>query len=121
MDFKLSPTEEAFRDGLRAWLEAHCPREWEKTRQALGSPEARAEFLIDWQRRLHAAGYVGLHWPIAYRGPRRPPPPGGRPGPRPRPPPPPAPPRGGGKYLNCVVFMGGKKRCFRLRASIIST
>ena len=63
MDFKLSPTEEAFRDGLRAWLEAHCPRDWEKTRQALGSPEARAEFLIDWQRRLHAAGYVGLHWP----------------------------------------------------------
>jgi alkylation response protein AidB-like acyl-CoA dehydrogenase len=68
MDFKLSPTEEAFRDGLRAWLEAHCPRDWEKTRQALGSPEARAEFLIDWQRRLHAAGYVGLHWPIAYGG-----------------------------------------------------
>ena len=24
MDFKLSSTEEAFRDGLRAWLEAHC-------------------------------------------------------------------------------------------------
>jgi len=68
MDFKLSSTEEAFRDGLRTWLEAHCPRDWEKTRQALGSPEARAEFLIDWQRQLHAAGYVGLHWPIAYGG-----------------------------------------------------
>ena len=68
MDFKLSPTEEAFRDGLRAWLEAHCPRDWHTTRQALNSPEARAEFLIDWQRRLHAAGYVGLHWPSAYGG-----------------------------------------------------
>jgi alkylation response protein AidB-like acyl-CoA dehydrogenase len=68
MDFKLSPAEEEFRDGLRAWLEAHGPRDWEKTRQALGSPEARAEFLLDWQRRLHAAGYVGLHWPIAYGG-----------------------------------------------------
>jgi alkylation response protein AidB-like acyl-CoA dehydrogenase len=68
MDFKLSPAEEAFRDDLRAWLDAHCPRDWEKIRQALGSVEARAAFLVDWQRRLHAAGYVGLHWPIAYGG-----------------------------------------------------
>ena len=67
MDFKLSPAEEAFRDGFRAWLDAHCPHDWEKIRQALGS-EARAAFLIDWQRRLHAAGYVGLHWPTAYGG-----------------------------------------------------
>ena len=68
MDFKLSAAEEAFRDGLRTWLEAHGPRDWEKIRQALGSAEARAAFLVDWQRRLHAAGYVGLHWPIAYGG-----------------------------------------------------
>jgi alkylation response protein AidB-like acyl-CoA dehydrogenase len=67
VDFTLSPAEEAFRDGLRAWLEAHCPRDWERARQAL-SAEARAEALIDWQRRLHAAGYVGLHWPVAYGG-----------------------------------------------------
>jgi alkylation response protein AidB-like acyl-CoA dehydrogenase len=68
MDFKLSAAEEAFRDELRAWLDAHCPRDWEKIRQALGSAEARAAFLIDWQRRLYAAGYVGLHWPAAYGG-----------------------------------------------------
>jgi alkylation response protein AidB-like acyl-CoA dehydrogenase len=68
MDFKLSRAEEAFRDELRAWLDAHCPRDWEEIRQALGSAAARAAFLIDWQRRLHAAGYVGLHWPAAYGG-----------------------------------------------------
>ncbi len=67
MDFKLSPAEEAFRDELRAWLDTHCPRDWERIRQSLSS-EARAEFLVDWQRRLHAAGYVGLHWPKAYGG-----------------------------------------------------
>ena len=67
MDFKLSVAEVAFRDALRAWLERHCPRDWERTRQALGR-EARAQALIDWQRRLHAAGYVGLHWPVAYGG-----------------------------------------------------
>jgi alkylation response protein AidB-like acyl-CoA dehydrogenase len=67
VDFNLSAAEVAFRDALRAWLERHCPRDWEKTRQALGR-EARAQALIDWQRRLHAAGYVGLHWPVAYGG-----------------------------------------------------
>jgi alkylation response protein AidB-like acyl-CoA dehydrogenase len=67
VDFKLSATEAAFRDALRAWLEQHCPRDWERTRQAL-SREARAEALIGWQRQLHAAGYVGLHWPVAYGG-----------------------------------------------------
>jgi alkylation response protein AidB-like acyl-CoA dehydrogenase len=67
MDFKLSPSEEAFRDALRAWLAQHCPRDWERIRPSLDS-EARARFLIDWQRRLHAAGYVGLHWPTAYGG-----------------------------------------------------
>jgi len=67
VDFNLSAAEVAFRDALRAWLERHCPRDWERTRQALGR-EARAQALIDWQRRLHAAGYVGLHWPVAYGG-----------------------------------------------------
>jgi alkylation response protein AidB-like acyl-CoA dehydrogenase len=67
VDFKLSAAEVAFRDALRAWLERHCPRDWERTRQALGR-EARAQALIDWQRRLHAAGYVGLHWPVVYGG-----------------------------------------------------
>jgi alkylation response protein AidB-like acyl-CoA dehydrogenase len=68
MDFTLSAAEQAFRDGLRLWLEAHCPRDWEKTRQALPTPEAQAAALVDWQRRLYAAGYVGLHWPVAYGG-----------------------------------------------------
>jgi alkylation response protein AidB-like acyl-CoA dehydrogenase len=67
VDFKLSAAEAAFRDELRAWLETHCPRDWERTRQALGR-EARAAALIAWQRQLHAAGYVGLHWPVAYGG-----------------------------------------------------
>ena len=53
----LSATEVAFRDELRAWLEQHCPRDWERTRQAL-SREARAEALIGWQRQLHAAEFV---------------------------------------------------------------
>ena len=67
MDFELTAAEEAFRDDLRAWLEANCPRDWETTRLGLDSA-ARAEFLVGWQRRLHAAGFVGRHWPVDYGG-----------------------------------------------------
>ena len=52
MDFTLSSAEQTFRDGLRAWLETHGPRDWEKTRQALPTPAAQAAVLVDWQRRL---------------------------------------------------------------------
>jgi alkylation response protein AidB-like acyl-CoA dehydrogenase len=68
MDFKLSPEQERFRDELRRWLEVHSPGDWGRIRATLHSREARAAFLIDWQRKLHAAGYVGLHWPREYGG-----------------------------------------------------
>lgn len=68
MDFKLSAEEERFRDGLRQWLEANSPGDWGKIRRRLPGREAQAAFLVAWQRRLHAAGYVGLHWPRAYGG-----------------------------------------------------
>jgi alkylation response protein AidB-like acyl-CoA dehydrogenase len=67
MDFRLSAEEEVFRDELRAWLGVHCPRNWAKIRLTLGRDE-QARALIDWQRLLHAAGYVGLHWPVDYGG-----------------------------------------------------
>ncbi|OGO59677.1 MAG: hypothetical protein A2V85_05745 [Chloroflexi bacterium RBG_16_72_14] len=68
MDFKLSAAEEAFREGLRDWLAANGPKDWSRIRRTLANREALAAFLIDWQRRLHAAGYVGLHWPVVYGG-----------------------------------------------------
>ncbi|HET7876788.1 MAG TPA: acyl-CoA dehydrogenase family protein [Methylomirabilota bacterium] len=68
MDFNLSPREETFRQELRAWLLANSPRDWWKIRRTLPTREAQARFLIDWQRKLHTAGYVGLHWPQEYGG-----------------------------------------------------
>jgi len=44
------------------------PGDWGKIRAGLKTREAQAEFLIGWQRKLHGAGYVGLHWPTAYGG-----------------------------------------------------
>ena len=68
MDFSLSPEEAKFRDELRAWLDANTPREWAERRHTVTNPAERAEALIAWQRKLHAAGYVGLHWPAEYGG-----------------------------------------------------
>jgi alkylation response protein AidB-like acyl-CoA dehydrogenase len=68
MDFRLSPEQERFRAELREWLAANSPGDWGKIRAELKNREAQAAFLIAWQRKLHAAGYVGLQWPAAYGG-----------------------------------------------------
>ncbi len=62
MDLTLSPSEQAFSDELRAWLEANHP----------GDPPAddkeAFEFSRRWQRKLHDGGYAGLSWPKEYGG-----------------------------------------------------
>ena len=70
MDFRLSPEQERFRTELREWLAANSPGDWGKIRAELKNREAQAAFLIDWQRKLHAAGYVGLQWPAERNRPR---------------------------------------------------
>jgi len=63
MDLTFSPTEEAFRSELRAWLAANVPAEPD---HATLADEVR--FLVEWQRRLAAGGWVGVHWPREYGG-----------------------------------------------------
>ncbi len=69
MDLDLSPDDRDFLAGLRAWLRRRLPRAW--TRGPHGQ-EAAAEgdvaALRDFQRDLHAAGYLGLGWPEEYGG-----------------------------------------------------
>jgi alkylation response protein AidB-like acyl-CoA dehydrogenase len=62
VDLTLSPSEEAFRDELRAWLEENHP----------GTPPeddaAAFEFRRRWQRKLHDRGWAGISWPKEYGG-----------------------------------------------------
>jgi alkylation response protein AidB-like acyl-CoA dehydrogenase len=62
VDLTLSPSEQAFRDELRSWLEANHP----------GIPprdeRGAFEFRRAWQRRLHEAGWAGIAWPESYGG-----------------------------------------------------
>jgi alkylation response protein AidB-like acyl-CoA dehydrogenase len=62
VDLTLSPAEEAFRDELRAWLEAHNPG-----REPAGD-EGGFEFRRAWQRELNDAGWAGVSWPVEYGG-----------------------------------------------------
>lgn len=52
-----------FRAELRAWLGAHRPPE-----VAVATTLDDVEALRNWQRSLHAAGWVGIHWPVEYGG-----------------------------------------------------
>jgi len=62
VDLTLSPSEEAFRDELRAWLEANHPG-----REPEGD-DAGFAFRRGWQRKLHDAGWAGVSWPTEYGG-----------------------------------------------------
>ncbi len=73
MDFSYSPEDARFRDALRAWLAANRPSRPERVPRDNPSLAAEFGFLRDWQRALHAAGYVGLLWPRAYGGGGAPP------------------------------------------------
>jgi alkylation response protein AidB-like acyl-CoA dehydrogenase len=62
MDLSLSPSEQAFRDELRAWLAEHNPG------PAPPGEDAGFEFRRAWQRTLFRDGWAGVHWPREYGG-----------------------------------------------------
>jgi len=62
VDLTPSPSEQTFRDELRAWLADNHPGP---------EPEgdvAGFEFRRSWQRALHEAGWAGVSWPKEYGG-----------------------------------------------------
>ncbi|MEA2484158.1 MAG: hypothetical protein QOC55_2105, partial [Thermoleophilaceae bacterium] len=62
MDLSLSPSETAFRDELREWLESNNPG------AAPRGDDDAFEFARAWQRKLNAGGWTGLSWPKEYGG-----------------------------------------------------
>jgi alkylation response protein AidB-like acyl-CoA dehydrogenase len=63
MDLSFTPTETAFRDELRAWLSANEPGP-----EPHGDELAHFGWRRDWQRRLAADGWSGVHWPVEHGG-----------------------------------------------------
>src|SRR5438046_8741797 len=59
MDLSYSSAEEAFRARVRGWLAENLPEPGSQR----DLPAMRA-----WQRKLHAAGFLGAAWPTEYGG-----------------------------------------------------
>ena len=68
MDFDYSPQEEAFRRELRAWLAANPLEGYDPEGFLRLGQDARFAIQLAWQKQLHRAGWVGVHWPTAYGG-----------------------------------------------------
>jgi alkylation response protein AidB-like acyl-CoA dehydrogenase len=58
VDLRLSPSEEEFRDELRAFLDEHPPPP--------GGPSFERE--LEWQKILHTGRWVAPHWPSEFGG-----------------------------------------------------
>jgi len=68
MDFAYTPAEEEFRKALRLWLVDALPQGWAETVFEPDDEDERAQFRLDWERKLHAGGWSGINWPKEYGG-----------------------------------------------------
>lgn len=69
MDLHLSPSEEAFRQEVRAWLEQNLPPGWgTPSFRAPRTAEDQVAFAREWQKKLFEGGWAGLTWPKEYGG-----------------------------------------------------
>jgi alkylation response protein AidB-like acyl-CoA dehydrogenase len=70
MDFNLSVEDEEFRREFRDWLDANLPanERIEPLDFLFEESEESWERRLDWHRRLHAGGWVGISWPKEYGG-----------------------------------------------------
>jgi alkylation response protein AidB-like acyl-CoA dehydrogenase len=68
VDLNLSPSEEAFRQELDAWLTANLTDD-QRASRLHGLPEAQVlEVRRSWERKLGEGGWLGLSWPKEYGG-----------------------------------------------------
>jgi alkylation response protein AidB-like acyl-CoA dehydrogenase len=69
MDLRFTAEQEKFRAEVRAWLAANLERPWN---QELRDPKHDADSLVElrraWQKKLHAAGFLGMGWPPEWGG-----------------------------------------------------
>ena len=71
VDFADSPEHAAFRIEFRRWLERNLPPEIcvdDAADQRVAPDRETLEKRIAWQKTMHAAGWVGISWPMEYGG-----------------------------------------------------
>src|SRR3979490_2053459 len=76
MDFTYTPEQEQFRAEIRRWLAANLTADLrieDPTDERVAPDRETFERRREWQRRMFAAGWVGISWPKEYGGRRAPP------------------------------------------------
>jgi alkylation response protein AidB-like acyl-CoA dehydrogenase len=68
MDLTLTPSEQAFRDTVRAWLKTNVPRSEGEVPSEGDWKGAHLEFLKKWQRTMFEGGWAGVSWPKEHGG-----------------------------------------------------
>jgi alkylation response protein AidB-like acyl-CoA dehydrogenase len=71
VDFQYTPEQDAFRDELRGWLAANLPPDLcvdDPTDERVAPDRETFERRVAWQRKMYAAGWVGISWPKTYGG-----------------------------------------------------
>jgi alkylation response protein AidB-like acyl-CoA dehydrogenase len=69
VDFRDTPDEAAFRDEVRTWLAEHLVGEFARIGGGRGTAdEEHWDLRMEWERKLGAAGWIGLGWPKEYGG-----------------------------------------------------
>ena len=65
MDTKFTPEDLAFRDEVRAFLDANLTDE---VRQATIGGEINPDVIVQWQKKLYEKGWIAPNWPKEYGG-----------------------------------------------------
>src|SRR5713101_7934152 len=70
MDFNYSEEAEAFRREFRKWLEGNIPPRSpsERRPELMLGDVSDLDFHLQWHKKMHAAGWVGISWPREYGG-----------------------------------------------------
>jgi len=68
VDLGYSAAEEAFRQEVRVWLDSNLPAAWRHGGVGGYREDDDTEIQREWQRRLHAGGWLKLGWPVEAGG-----------------------------------------------------
>lgn len=69
MDLELTDADLAFRDEVRAFIDANLTPELRRAGERLTSVFCEPRYSLPWQRILHAKGWAAPSWPKEYGGP----------------------------------------------------
>jgi alkylation response protein AidB-like acyl-CoA dehydrogenase len=68
MDFNFNPEEDAFRERVRSFLQTNLPAGFGTSDFEMPEDMAGKRFYVEWHRKLHQNGLVGMSWPKEYGG-----------------------------------------------------